>query len=125
MTEIEEKWREYLDTLGSNAAFVEGLIGQYLEDPAQVDERWRRIFDEVALGQEPGNEKPVTVVSFKDSFVPITGPRRDGSTGNWKAARRNGLRSGYVTPGGSRNHRGKYGSQSCSSRGHLSTPDSH
>jgi 2-oxoglutarate dehydrogenase complex dehydrogenase (E1) component-like enzyme len=49
MTEIEEKWREYLDSLGQNAAFVEGLIGQYLEDPAQVDERWRRIFDAVAV----------------------------------------------------------------------------
>ena len=50
MTEIEQKWREYLDTLGANAGFVEGLICQYLEDPAQVDERWRRIFDEVGLG---------------------------------------------------------------------------
>ncbi len=63
ITEIDEKWREYLDTLGQNAAFVEGLIGQYLEDPAQVDERWRRIFDAVAEGQEPDSEKPVSVIS--------------------------------------------------------------
>ena len=65
ITEIDEKWREYLDTLGQNAAFVEGLIGQYLEDPAQVDERWRRIFDAVAEGQEPDSEKPVPVISSK------------------------------------------------------------
>jgi 2-oxoglutarate dehydrogenase E1 component len=49
---IDDRWRRYLDSLGTNAAFVEGLIRQYLEDPAQVDERWRRIFDAVMAGRE-------------------------------------------------------------------------
>ena len=42
---LDEGWRAYLDSLGANAGFVEGLIYQYLEDPAQVDERWRQSFD--------------------------------------------------------------------------------
>src|SRR5262245_62747906 len=49
---LDEGWRAYLDSLGANAGFVEGLIYQYLEDPAQVDERWRRTFDGVASGRK-------------------------------------------------------------------------
>jgi 2-oxoglutarate dehydrogenase E1 component len=49
---IDDPWRRYLDSLGTNAAFVEGLIHQYLENPAQVDERWRRTFDEVIAGDK-------------------------------------------------------------------------
>ncbi|MFN8007622.1 MAG: multifunctional oxoglutarate decarboxylase/oxoglutarate dehydrogenase thiamine pyrophosphate-binding subunit/dihydrolipoyllysine-residue succinyltransferase subunit [Terriglobia bacterium] len=67
LVEIDEKWRGYLDTLGTNAGFVEGLILQYLEDPAQVDERWRRIFDGVALGKPHSPEKPSTAGLAKAS----------------------------------------------------------
>src|SRR5687767_15933858 len=49
---LDEGWRAYLDSLGANAGFVEGLIYQYLEDPSQVDERWRRTFDGVASGRK-------------------------------------------------------------------------
>ena len=42
---LHEGWRAYLDSLGADAGFVEGLIYQYLEDPAQVDERCRQSFD--------------------------------------------------------------------------------
>ena len=52
LIKLDEGWRAYLDSLGANAGFVEGLIYQYLEDPAQVDERWRRTFDGVASGPE-------------------------------------------------------------------------
>src|SRR5262245_65681262 len=53
---LDESWRAYLDSLGANAGFVEGLIYQYLEDPAQVDERWRRTFDAVAGRKVNGNQ---------------------------------------------------------------------
>src|SRR2546422_8199336 len=52
ITRIDDTWRAYLDSLGTNAAFVEGLINQYLENPAQVDERWRRAFDAVKAGKK-------------------------------------------------------------------------
>src|SRR5262245_5388451 len=52
ISRIDHTWRRYLDSLGANAAFVEGLIHQYLEDPAQVDERWRRTFDAVVAGNK-------------------------------------------------------------------------
>jgi len=50
---LDESWRAYLDSLGTNVGFVEGLIHQYLEDPTQVDERWRHTFDSVAAGRVP------------------------------------------------------------------------
>ena len=65
MTEIDVKWQAYLDTLGANAGFVEGLIHQYIEDPAQVDERWRRIFDEVAQGRIYASGKPEVAAAAK------------------------------------------------------------
>jgi multifunctional 2-oxoglutarate metabolism enzyme len=52
VSRIDDTWRRYLDSLGANAAFVEGLIRQYLENPAQVDERWRRTFDAVVAGNK-------------------------------------------------------------------------
>src|ERR1044071_8969583 len=58
---LDEGWRAYLDSLGANAGFVEGLIYQYLEDPAQVDERWRRTFDGVGSGRKLNGGQPVTV----------------------------------------------------------------
>jgi len=39
ITRIDDTWRAYLDSLGTNEAFVEGLINQYLENPAKFDER--------------------------------------------------------------------------------------
>ncbi len=48
---LDEAWKDYLRTLGANAGFVEGLIYQYLEDPSQVDERWRQAFDQVTTGK--------------------------------------------------------------------------
>ena len=32
---------------GGNAAFIEGLYEQYLENPALVPEEWRRHFDQL------------------------------------------------------------------------------
>ncbi len=79
LIQLDESWRSYLESLGANAGFVEGLIYQYLEDPAQVDERWRRTFDAVAAGRklnsQPGTAAPVRV----DAPVPKEakpGPRR-------------------------------------------------
>ena len=75
LIKLDETWRAYLDSLGANAGFVEGLIYQYLEDPAQVDERWRRTFDAVAAdrksngGQgtssQPARVEPVTGVATR------------------------------------------------------------
>ncbi len=56
-TKIDETWRAYLNSLGANAAFVEGLIEQYLEDPAQVDEKWRRTFDAVSKGRKVNGDR--------------------------------------------------------------------
>ncbi|PYV43773.1 MAG: multifunctional oxoglutarate decarboxylase/oxoglutarate dehydrogenase thiamine pyrophosphate-binding subunit/dihydrolipoyllysine-residue succinyltransferase subunit [Acidobacteria bacterium] len=47
-----------MDSLGTNAAFVEGLISQYLENPAQVDERWRRAFDAVKAAKKVSSAPP-------------------------------------------------------------------
>jgi 2-oxoglutarate decarboxylase len=57
VTSLDDVWNNYLYSLGANAGFVEGLIHQYLEDPNQVDERWRRTFDDVVNGNavHPGN----------------------------------------------------------------------
>jgi multifunctional 2-oxoglutarate metabolism enzyme len=57
VTKIDDTWRRYLDSLGTNAAFVEGLIHQYLENPAQVDERWRRTFDAVVAGEKVNGDQ--------------------------------------------------------------------
>ncbi len=57
LTKIDDTWRRYLDSLGTNAAFVEGLIRQYLEDPAQVDERWRRTFDAVLADEKANGDR--------------------------------------------------------------------
>ncbi len=59
---LDEGWRAYLDSLGANAGFVEGLIHQYLEDPAQVDERWRRTFDGVASARKPNGGQPAVAL---------------------------------------------------------------
>jgi len=58
LIKLDEGWRSYLNSLGANAGFVEGLIYQYLEDPAQVDERWRRTFDGVASGRKMNGGQP-------------------------------------------------------------------
>ncbi|MEW5974645.1 MAG: multifunctional oxoglutarate decarboxylase/oxoglutarate dehydrogenase thiamine pyrophosphate-binding subunit/dihydrolipoyllysine-residue succinyltransferase subunit [Acidobacteriota bacterium] len=57
LVKIDETWRAYLDSLGANAGFVEGLIQQYLEDPAQVDERWRHTFDRVKASRKGNGER--------------------------------------------------------------------
>ena len=57
VTRIDDTWRRYLDSLGTNAAFVEGLIHQYLENPAQVDERWRRTFDAVVASEKVNGDQ--------------------------------------------------------------------
>src|SRR5215831_674772 len=57
VSRIDDSWRRYLDSLGANAAFVEGLIRQYLEDPAQVDERWRRTFDAVLADEKANGDR--------------------------------------------------------------------
>jgi multifunctional 2-oxoglutarate metabolism enzyme len=84
LIKLDETWRAYLDSLGANAGFVEGLIYQYLEDPAQVDERWRRTFDAVAAdrksngGQgassQPARVEPVLQreTQARTGFVPET-----------------------------------------------------
>ncbi len=62
---LDEPWRTYLGSLGANAGFVEGLIYQYLENPAQVDERWRRTFDAVASNRDSKGEKSLPLVPSK------------------------------------------------------------
>ena len=57
VTKIDDTWRRYLDSLGTNAAFVEGLIHQYLENPAQVDERWRLTFDAVVASEKANGDQ--------------------------------------------------------------------
>jgi 2-oxoglutarate decarboxylase len=57
LAKIDDTWRRYLDSLGTNAAFVEGLIRQYLENPAQVDERWRRTFDAVLADEKTNGDR--------------------------------------------------------------------
>ena len=69
LIKLDESWRTYLDSLGANAGFVEGLIYQYLEDPAQVDERWRRTFDGVASGRKPNGGQPAV------ASEPVAPPR--------------------------------------------------
>src|SRR5579871_51324 len=41
---------------GSNAVFIAELYARYLEDPAEVDESWRRFFGELSDAQ-PAVEK--------------------------------------------------------------------
>jgi 2-oxoglutarate dehydrogenase complex dehydrogenase (E1) component-like enzyme len=57
VTKIDDTWRRYLDSLGTNAAFVEGLIHQYLENPAQVDERWRLTFDALVASEKANGDQ--------------------------------------------------------------------
>jgi len=86
VTGIDGAWRKYLDSLGANAAFVEGLIRQYLKDPTLVDERWRRTFDAVTVSEKVsgGQLKVERSAAYKSSaaltqdaserIVPIQGP---------------------------------------------------
>src|SRR5215831_5585694 len=70
VSRIDDSWRRYLDSLGANAAFVEGLIRQYLENPAQVDERWRRTFDAVVAGNKVDGAQLKTAKSFPPQTLP-------------------------------------------------------
>ena len=70
MTKTDDTWRAYLDSLGTNAAFVEGLIHQYLENPAQVDERWRRAFDAVKVGKNVSTTPSETEVRERGEPLP-------------------------------------------------------
>ena len=67
LIKLDEGWRAYLDSLGANAGFVEGLIYQYLEDPAQVDERWRRTFDGVASGRKLNGGQPAVASGTRNA----------------------------------------------------------
>jgi 2-oxoglutarate dehydrogenase E1 component len=63
---LEEQKQSYL--FGSNANFVEELYEQYLENPDQLDDKWKKYFDSI----QDGNGKDVIHSEIRDKFALLT-----------------------------------------------------
>ncbi len=59
VSEINTNLSEFLqESFGSNAAYVEGLLGRYKSDPKLVDESWQSYFNELLSGGTPSVNAP-------------------------------------------------------------------
>ncbi len=77
--DVMKEWLESSYLAGANATYVEELYELYLDDPEEVDPRWRELFDQLPRVKGHLVEKPHSKI--RDNYRNLATPARQPVTG--------------------------------------------